>query len=446
MFYLYKMTDSKKIEQAVLDQLGFESLNDIQQKTISVFSKKKDLLLLAPTGSGKTLAFLIPLLQLLDSNLNEVQALIIAPTRELALQIEKVFKSLKSQHKVTCCYGGHEMRVERNSLLSTPSLVIGTPGRLIDHLSKGNIDLSHAKLVVLDEFDKSLELGFEDQIRDIFRFLPKSQRHILTSATPMDRLPEFVPQEKIEELNFIGETEKNLLKQKVVYTTVKEKSDTILSLVSGFKGDPCIIFCNHRESVDRLSFFFKDYEFVPSTLHGGMDQAEREINLIKFRMGASNILIATDLASRGLDIPEIKHVVHYQLPKQEDAYIHRNGRTARMNASGVSYLILTQEEYLPRYIEEKPEEITPEANAFLPVIPEYVCLYISAGKGDKISKGDIVGYLTKKGDIKGDAIGQIHIQDKSSYVAIRKDLVDTVLQNVRNEKLKKTNVKIAVAR
>lgn len=208
------MSDSKRIIQSVLDQLGFDSLNEMQQNAIRVFSSQKDLLLLAPTGSGKTLAFLIPLLQILDSNKDEVQGLIIVPTRELALQVEQVFKSLKSQHKVTCCYGGHEMRVERNSLLTTPSLIIGTPGRLNDHLSKGNIDLSKTQLVVLDEFDKSLELGFEDQIRDIFRFLPKTQQHILTSATPLERFPDFLPFKQAEELNYIRETEKKSLGNK----------------------------------------------------------------------------------------------------------------------------------------------------------------------------------------------------------------------------------------
>ncbi len=439
------MNDSKEIIKAVLDQLGFESLKEIQQNTISAFQNHKDILLLAPTGSGKTLAFLIPLLQILDPNKEGVQGLIIVPTRELVLQIEQVFKSLKSPYKVTTCYGGHEMRVERNSLNTTPSLVIGTPGRLIDHIAQGNIELKGTELVILDEFDKSLELGFEDQIREVFYALSKQQRHILTSATSLNRLPDFIPFDKPESLNYIGETEKNLLKQKVVKTTTKEKTASLLNLVSTFEGEPCIVFCNHREAVNRLSIFFNDYDFPHAILHGGIDQIDREINLIKFRTGSANILLATDLASRGLDIPEIKHVIHYQLPQQEDAYIHRNGRTARMNATGISYLMLTEDEYLPKYIIDEVEEVVPPNEALPPVYPLYECLFISAGKREKISKGDIVGLLTKKGGIKGDDIGQIHVLDKASYVAVKRELVKSLLSKIGQEKLKKAKVRIAIA-
>ncbi|MFN3802709.1 DEAD/DEAH box helicase [Belliella pelovolcani] len=439
------MNDSKKIIKTVLDTLGFESLKEIQEQTIHTFQKHKDLLLLAPTGSGKTLAFLIPLLQVLDSKTEGIQGLIIVPTRELALQIEQVFKSLKSTFKVTTCYGGHEMRIERNSLKTTPSLVIGTPGRLIDHIAQGNMDLSGCELVVLDEFDKSLELGFEDQIREVFYALSKRQRHILTSATNLDRLPDFLPFEQPISLNYIGETEKNLLKQKVVKTTTKEKTETLLRLVSTFEGEPCIVFCNHREAVNRLSIFFNDYDFPHAILHGGLEQIDREINLIKFRTGSANILLATDLASRGLDIPEIKHIIHYQLPQQEDAFIHRNGRTARMNAAGASYLMLTEDEYLPKYISEKVEEVIPPLEAMPPVHPIYECLFISAGKREKISKGDIVGLLTKKGEIKAEDIGQIFVLDKASYVAVKRPCIKSLLAKISQEKLKKAKVRIAIA-
>ncbi|MCH7400270.1 DEAD/DEAH box helicase [Belliella kenyensis] len=440
------MKDYQKIVSQVLSQLGFEELKEIQHEIITKFQNHKNVILLAPTGSGKTLGFLIPMLQTFDPDSKNVQGLIIVPTRELALQVLEVFKSIKSPFKATCVYGGHEMRIERNALVDTPALVIGTPGRLIDHIAQENIDLSDTKLIVLDEFDKSLELGFEDQIGEIFKSIKLKQGFILTSATDLRRLPDFLPFDDSVKLNFIGETEKNLLKQKVVHAQTKVKGDILLSLVSGFKGEQCIIFCNHREAVNRLSQFFHDFEYPHAILHGGLEQQDREINLIKFRNGSSSILIATDLASRGLDIPDIKHVIHYQLPKQEDAYIHRNGRTARMEAEGTSYVFLTDDEYLPRFIEGEVEICNPDEKPQDLILPAYECIFISAGKSDKISKGDIVGLLTKKGGIKGDDIGQIYILDKASYVAVKRNLSDKLVHLVNKEKLKKVKVKIDIAK
>lgn len=407
--------------------------------------KNQNLILLAPTGSGKTLAFLLPLISSLEENKKQVQALVIVPTRELALQIEQVFKSLKTNFKSTLCYGGHSMRTEQNSLAEGATIVIGTPGRLADHIQRGSLELSEVKTVILDEFDKSLELGFHDQIESIFESISGSPKHFLTSATDLKKWPDFLPFEYPQEINYLDNTVKSNLELKVLYTSHKEKGENLLRLLSKFGQESSIVFCNHREAVDRLSILMKEYDFEHAVLHGGMEQLDREKNLIKFRSGTVNILVATDLASRGLDIPEIKHVIHYQLPHKEEAFVHRNGRTARMHAEGISYLVIADDEYIPDYIEQEIQEVSVEEDFSAPPPSEYVCIYFSAGKKHKISKGDIVGLLTKKGGLEGKEIGLITILETSSYAAVNRLKSTEVINKLHNEKLKKVKVKIEEA-
>lgn len=428
-----------------LAKLGFQEFNKMQLDFFNEVDHHQNLILLAPTGSGKTLAFLLPLIRSLGENKKHVQGLVIVPTRELALQIEQVFKSLKTNFKSTLCYGGHSMRTEQNSLAEGATIVIGTPGRLADHIQRGSLELSEVKTVVLDEFDKSLELGFHDQIESIFESIIGNPKHFLTSATDLKKWPDFLPFEYPHEINYLDNTVKSNLELKVLYTSHKEKGENLLRLLSKFDQESSIVFCNHREAVDRLSILMKDYDFEHAVLHGGMDQLDREKNLIKFRSGTVNILVATDLASRGLDIPEIKHVIHYQLPHKEEAFVHRNGRTARMHAEGISYLVIADDEYVPDYIEQEIQEISVEEDFSAPAPSEYACIYFSAGKKHKISKGDIVGLLTKKGGLEGKDIGLITILDTSSYAAVNRHQSKRVIEKLHNEKLKKVKVKVEEA-
>ncbi len=418
----------------------------MQVATIQKAATLQNLMLLAPTGSGKTLAFLIPLIHSLSQNAKGVQALIIAPSRELTLQIEQVFRAMKTSYKVSSCYGGHAMKIEQNSLSEAPAVIIGTPGRLADHIRRKSIDAGTVKMVVLDEFDKSLQMGFQDQLRVIFEALNGKQSHILTSATRNQDWPDFLPFSRPETLNYLKDEADSKLKLKLVHTNSTDKVETLMRLVAGFNQEVTLVFCNHRDAVDRISTLLTHHKFAHAILHGAMEQIDREKNLIKYRGGAANVLIATDLASRGLDIPEIRHVVHYQLPLQEEAFLHRNGRTARMHAEGQAYLVLADDEKLPEYIDKSVEKLVVARKLQLPPPPHFACLYISAGKKDKISKGDIVGLLTKKGGLPATDIGLITTLDFSSYVSVRRSLVDTVLKNIRNEKLKNTKVKIEVAR
>ena len=417
----------------------------MQVETFDKAAAAQNLMLLAPTGSGKTLAFLVPVVNELKPDAAGVQALIVAPSRELSIQIEQVFKAMKTNFKVTCCYGGHSMKVEQNSLSETPAVVIGTPGRLADHILKKSFDPHTIKVVVLDEFDKSLQLGFHEELRQIFKALTGKQKHLLTSATRLEAWPNFLPFKKPETLNYLQDQTDSKLKLSLVNTKSTDKVETLMRLVAGFNQEVCLVFCNHREAVDRISSVLSHHKIDHGILHGAMEQIDREKNLIKFRGGAHNILIATDLASRGLDIPEIKHVVHYQLPPQQESFTHRNGRTARMHAEGQAYLILASDETLPPYIDKTVAELKVSSKLHLPPPPQFVCLYISAGKKNKISKGDIVGLLTKKGGLQSDEIGLITTLDFTSYVSIKRSLATKTLANIKAEKLKNTKVKIEIA-
>lgn len=418
----------------------------MQETVIAKADATSNLLLLAPTGSGKTLAFLISILNQLSPDGEGVQALIVAPSRELALQIEQVFRTMKTSYKVSCCYGGHSVKIEQNSLSDAPALIIGTPGRLADHIHRGSFDASSVKMVVLDEFDKSLQMGFHEQLRILFNALNGRQHHLLTSATNLETLPDFLPFSKPDTLNYLREEGNVKLQLKVVHTRSTDKVETLMRLVAGFNQEVCLVFCNHREAVDRISALFRSHKFEHGIFHGALEQIDREKNLIKYRGGAHNVLIATDLASRGLDIPEIRHVVHYQLPVKEEEFIHRNGRTARMHARGKAYLILADDESLPEYIDKKIEEIILPKGLTLPPPPEYACLYISAGKKDKISKGDIAGLLMKKGGLGDSEVGLITTLDHASYVSVKRAMVGKVLSKIKDEKLKKLKVKIELAR
>lgn len=429
----------------ILKNLSLSAFNEMQVDTFDKAAAAQNLMLLAPTGSGKTLAFLVPVVNELKPDAAGVQALIVAPSRELSIQIEQVFKAMKTNFKVTCCYGGHSMKVEQNSLSETPAVVIGTPGRLADHILKKSFDPHTIKVVVLDEFDKSLQLGFHEELRQIFKALTGKQKHLLTSATRLEAWPNFLPFKKPETLNYLQDQTDSKLKLSLVNTKSTDKVETLMRLVAGFNQEVCLVFCNHREAVDRISSVLSHHKIDHGILHGAMEQIDREKNLIKFRGGAHNILIATDLASRGLDIPEIKHVVHYQLPPQQESFTHRNGRTARMHAEGQAYLILASDETLPPYIDKTVAELKVSSKLHLPPPPQFVCLYISAGKKNKISKGDIVGLLTKKGGLQSDEIGLITTLDFTSYVSIKRSLATKTLANIKAEKLKNTKVKIEIA-
>ena len=419
----------------------------MQIASLEFSSKQGDLILLAATGSGKTIAYLLPLLPLLDEENKNTQALIIVPSRELVIQIEKVFKLMGTGFKITSCYGGHKREIEENNLVQPPSIVIGTPGRLCDHIRRGNITVDTIENVVLDEFDKTLELGFLDEVSYIMNSLKNVKKKMLTSATGNVEIPSFLNLGNTSRLNFIPETdEESRLEIKSVFSPDKDKNETLFRLLCLLGNRPTIIFCNHRESVERVSNYLASKSIINEYYHGALEQYQRDSALCKFRNGTVNFLVTTDLASRGLDIPHLRYIIHYHLPQNEDIFTHRNGRTARQNESGTAIMILSSEEKLPAYINADIEKIQLPELITLPEKPKWSTLFISSGKKNKINKIDIVGFLTKKGQLKKEDIGLIEVKDFNSFVAIRKSKMGQALLLIKNEKIKNMKVKIEVAK
>ncbi|MFT3911792.1 MAG: DEAD/DEAH box helicase [Ferruginibacter sp.] len=435
-------------EFSLLQNLGIKELNPIQLQTLESLEKNKELILLSATGSGKTLAFLIPLLRSLDPQKKLVQALIMVPSRELALQIEGVLKQMQTGFKITACYGGHKREIEENNLVQPPAIIIGTAGRMADHIRRKTIDTSAIEFLVLDEFDKILELGFLEEMEFILNSVPAVNTRLLTSATHAVEIPAYTKMQDAHTLNFLGEAKENqeALRINIVRSPENDKLETLFNLVCYLNDTSTIVFCNHRDAVERTSNFLSGKGIINVFYHGGMEQQDREVALCKFKNSSSNILVTTDLASRGLDIANIRSIVHYHLPLTEDSFTHRNGRTARMDATGNVYLIVSPEEKPEDYILNTATPFELPANVSLPDKPKWSTLFIAAGKKDKINKIDIVGFLSNKGHLKKDEIGMIEVKDFSAFVAIRKSKIGQVVEAVKNEKIKNKKVKMAVAK
>jgi superfamily II DNA/RNA helicase len=434
--------------EEVLTNVKIKALNEMQVASMEAQASEKDIILLSATGSGKTLAFLLPLVEQLQAAGNQTKALIIVPSRELAIQIEHVFKSMQLNLKVTCCYGGHKREIEENNLKQAPALLIGTPGRLADHIRRGSITVASIETLVLDEFDKSLELGFQEEMSFIIGSLPSIKKRVLTSATNLEEIPSFVGLNEPQKLDFLtgNEDSDTGLAIKTLQSPEKDKLETLFRLVCMLGNRSTIIFCNHRESVERTSELLKERDILNVFYHGAMEQQERDAALCKFRNGTSNILVTTDLAARGLDIAHIRYIVHYHLPHTEDAFTHRNGRTARMDASGTAIVILGPDEKLPSYIPADAEQIVLPETAEIPEKPKWSTLFIAAGKKDKVNKVDIVGFLSQKGELKKEDIGLIEVKDFFAFVAVKKIKANNVLHLIKDQKIKGKKVKIAVAK
>ncbi|MDQ6609652.1 MAG: DEAD/DEAH box helicase [Bacteroidota bacterium] len=442
------MQEKNYSTETILSNLRIEALNEMQIAAVEATLKNDAVVLLSPTGSGKTLAFLLPIVEWLDKENKKSGALIIVPSRELALQIETVFKAMGTGLKVTTCYGGHKREIEENNLVQPPALLIGTPGRLADHIRRGNITTDSIHTLVLDEFDKSLEAGFVEEISFVIASLPAIKKRILTSATESIEIPEFVGADDAVKLNFLPQdaTPTEALAIQTVLSDNKDKIDTLFKLLCYLGARSSIIFCNHREAVERVSKALSDKGITNTFYHGSLEQRDREVALAKFRNGSINFLVTTDLASRGLDIPNIRYIIHYHLPATEDIFTHRNGRTARMEKSGTAILILNSEEKLPPYITTPVLEIDLPKTNELPEKPKWTTLFIAAGKKDKVNKVDIVGFLTNKGELKKEDLGLIEVKDFFAFAAVRKLKVSHTLQLIKEERLKGKKILIDVAK
>lgn len=443
--------------QQILHNLKIERLTPMQTAAAEAYGKDGDLILLSPTGSGKTLAYLLPLVESLRIDASgTVQAVVLVPSHELALQTENVFRSMGTPFKAVSCYGGRPTMEDHRALNNfRPAVIIATPGRLNDHLKKQNFDASTVHTLVIDEFDKCLELGFRDEMAEVTALLPNIRKRVLLSATDAEEIPQFVGINTKEndkpgamKLNFLTEDSPTPARLNLarVLSPEKDKLGTLYRLLCQIGNDSTLVFVNHRESAARVASYLFSKRFPCDVFHGGLEQDIREKALYRFRNGSILALIATDLAARGLDIPKVKNVIHYHLPTNQEAFIHRNGRTARWEAQGTSYLILHSEEHLPDYLGETEVPLTelPEKTA-RPPKPRWATLYIGKGKKDKLNKVDIVGFLYKKGGLARDEVGQVDVKDHYAFATIHADKMKQTLTLVQGEKIKgmKTLVEVA---
>ena len=428
----------------ILKKLRISELNEMQQHTAeAIMCSDGDVVLLSPTGTGKTLAYLLPLVQQLDASSDDVQALVVVPGRELALQSNTVLRDMGSGIRSASCYGGRATMDEHRKLKEVkPQVIFGTPGRLNDHLDKENINRYHIRWLVIDEFDKCLAMGFHQEMQKLIKSLPALQRRILLSATNAEQIPQFVNMAKKGTLvDFLPEEEQTSERVTLyeVKSPQKDKLETLRNLLLGFGDESSIVFLNYRDSVERVNNYLTEQGFVTSFFHGGLEQKQREAALYRFSNGSANVLVATDLASRGLDIPDIQNIIHYHMPESEEGYIHRVGRTARWDKQGRAFFITGPEEHIPEYVEGNIEEYSlpslPREGQGVS-LPRMATLYIGKGKKDKVSKGDIVGFLCKKGGLQADEIGRIDVNDRYTYVAVKREKLQQVIRQTQGEKIK----------
>ncbi|MDD2476803.1 MAG: DEAD/DEAH box helicase [Dysgonamonadaceae bacterium] len=439
-------TINNNLTELILNKFEIKALNPMQEEAGKAIRTKSDVVLLSPTGTGKTLAFLLPLIKILEENCEEIQILILVPSRELAQQIEQVARQMGSGFKVNSVYGGRAGMLDKIDLKHRPAILIGTPGRVADRFRRDNFSLEHIKTLILDEFDKSLEIGFEKEMTEIIESLPNVQQRILTSATNTPQIPRFVGLHKPITVNFSNEVSSQLT-IKTILSPEKDKLNTLLKALVYIGTKPGIVFCSFKEALERVSDFLTDNRIHHECFHGGMEQIDRERALIKFRNGTSHLLLATDLAARGLDIPEIEFIIHYHLPPREKEFTHRNGRTARMNRNGIAYILHWEGEELPDYIQEiAPDTLSIEVQEEVaPSSPiKWKTLYITGGRRDKISKGDVAGLFLKQGEIHKDQLGVIEIKQDCTYVGVHAEIAVKLINKTNNTRLKKKKVRISL--
>jgi superfamily II DNA/RNA helicase len=435
------MAEPVKTQSEILQKLNITALNPMQMEALETIPKTVNTILLSPTGTGKTLAFALPLIHSLDPDIENIQALIIVPTRELAIQIEQVIRSMGSGFKVNAVYGGRAMAKDKIELKHVPTILIGTPGRINDHFANERFTKKDIKTLVLDEFDKSLEIGFEDEMREILSDLTALHKRILTSATQGLNIPEFVGLQNPKIINYL-DIEVSKLAIKTIISPDKNKLNTLLELLKHLSNQQGIIFCNLKDSIQTVSDFLTKHYLPHGCFNGGMEQKDRERSLIKFRNGTYPLLVATDLAARGIDVPEMEFIIHYELPTHKEEFIHRNGRTARVNAQGTAYVLKWKDQALPEFIEKTTTADI--SNQPIKNLVYWETLFISGGRKDKISKSDIAGLFFKQGGISKEQLGVIELKQDCAFVAVPVILADELIQKLNNTKLKKKKVRVSL--
>lgn len=419
--------------------------NGMQTATIdAVQNGSGDVIVLSSTGTGKTLAYLLLVAAQTDTTSTTLQTLVVVPGRELALQSDTVLKSIGSGIRSMAVYGGHPTMDEHRLLRQQrPQIIFGTPGRINDHIAKGNIDVLRLAFLVIDEFDKCLDMGFQQEIETLLHSIPVKTRRILLSATQPEKMEatmnDYSSGHKITTLDFRPDDDvaTDRIKVLAVHSEEKDKLPALAQLLGQIGQESSVVFLNYRDAVERVTNYLLEQGFSAIAYHGALEQKEREEHLYLFANHSVNTLVSTNLGSRGIDIPDINNIIHYHLPESEQDYIHRIGRTARWDKTGRTFFLLGPEETLPEYVDADVEDYNLSDHADeAPTLPPMVTIYIGKGKKDKISKGDIVGFLCKCGGLQSKDIGRIDVYDNYAYVAVARLQAPKMLKKVKGQKIK----------
>jgi len=435
------------IPQALLEtlrKLTFSTMTEIQEKAINPILEKKDILAQSKTGSGKTLAFGLPCIMQTDTNNYKPQTIIITPTRELADQIAvelRKIASYKANLKILTLYGGVPLRAQAESLAKGAHILIGTPGRIQDHLAKETLTLESIQTLVLDEADRMLDMGFYDEIVKIGSNMPHSKQTLLFSATFPEKIEKLAKALLKQPLTIKVDTIQEATKiDEIVYETT-DKFKTLTALIQSYKPESLLIFCNTKAEVISLTDTLTGRGHSVIDIHGDLDQRDRNESVIAFSNGSKRIMVATDVASRGLDIKGIALVINYDLPFDAEVYTHRIGRTGRADATGIALSLFTPKDSEKcTYVLQKAKKAALKelrVDATFKMISEYDTLCLNGGKKTKLRAGDILGTLCKEIGIDNRHIGKINITDTKSYIALHHTVVDKVFKALKKVKIKK---------
>ncbi|WP_347261748.1 ATP-dependent RNA helicase DbpA [Rudaea sp.] len=442
-----------------LATLDFTEMTAVQAQSLPPMLAGRDLIAQAPTGSGKTVAFGLGLLQRLDPALVKPQALVLCPTRELADQVAKEIRRLAfdiPNLKVLTLTGGVALAPQLASLRKDSHVVVGTPGRVQEMLRKHALSLAKLRTLVLDEADRMLDMGFEEAIREIVGKTPPSRQSLLFSATFPDPIREIARNTLRDpvEVTIAGEVERPVIDERFFEIDLARKPAALAALLLQHKPESTVVFCNTRRDVDDVVDALGGHGIAALALHGDIDQRDRDEVLVRFANRSCRVLVASDVASRGLDIKDLAAVVNYELPHDIDSYRHRIGRTARAGKTGLALNLVTPREMHRAHELEKLELqhhpdaklqwsklSAPNTKDSLPAA--MATLRIDGGKTDKLRAGDILGALTGEAGLKGDAIGKIDIFPTRSYVAVSRGLADKALNRLRASGIKGRKFRVA---
>ena len=427
-----------------LTQLGFSVMSEIQEQAIPPILEGKDILAQSKTGSGKTLAFGIPTIIDTDTNNFKPQTLIITPTRELAEQIATSLRAIatyKPNLKILTLYGGVPLRTQALSLEKGAHILVGTPGRIQDHLGKETLSLETIQKVVLDEADRMLDMGFYDDIIKINSHIKTDKQTLLFSATYPQSIEKLAKTLLKEPMSIKVDTVIQTDKIETFYYQTSHKFKTLLTLIQSYKPHSLLIFCNTKVQVISLTEQLQQKGYCTIDIHGDLEQRDRNESVIVFSNGSKTIMVATDVASRGLDIKDVAMVINYDLPFEKEVYTHRIGRTGRADASGIAISLKTNEpnqkcDYIIHHAQEaKVEDLRVDSTFRMDC--EYDTLCINGGKKNKLRAGDILGTLCKEVGIDNSLIGKITITDTKSYIALHHSVTNKVVQSLKKVKIKK---------